>query len=226
MDPTPEDVYRNLVLHTPLKSGVFVRAVEFKTGGAPIHHAVIRVDNTGASRRRDGADGQPGFDGMAQDNVQDPDGHFIGWAPGRGPIVAPQGMPWRLDPGTALVIELHLLPGVEEIPVMPQVGLFLTDEPPARTPVIVIMGSRAIEIPAGEKEYPISDSYVLPGDMDLLSLYPHAHYLGKDIRVEAKLLDGTSRMLLHIARWDFHWQQDYRYVSRSEEHTSELQSQR
>ena len=27
----------------------------------------------------------------------------VGWAPGRGPIVAPQGMPWRLDPGTDLV---------------------------------------------------------------------------------------------------------------------------
>src|SRR5262249_43477775 len=34
-----------------------------------------------------------------------------------------------------------------------------------------------------------------------------------DMRVEAKLPDGTSRTLLHIARWDFHWQQDYRYVS-------------
>ena len=49
--------------------------------------------------------------------------------------------------------------------------------------------------------------------MDLLSVYPHAHYLGKDIRVEAKLPDSTSRTLLHIAKWSFHWQQDYRYLS-------------
>ena len=42
---------------------------------------------------------------------QDPDGHFIGWAPGRGPIVAPDGLPWSLDASTDLVIELHLLPG-------------------------------------------------------------------------------------------------------------------
>src|SRR5262245_28416748 len=67
-----EDVYRNLVLRTSLESGVFVRAVEFKTGGAPIHHAVIRVDQTSASRRRDGEDGQPGFEGMAWQGVQDP----------------------------------------------------------------------------------------------------------------------------------------------------------
>ena len=107
LNPGAEDIYRNLVLRTSLKSAAFVRAVEFKTNGAPIHHAVIRVDRTQASRRRDGADGQPGFDGMAWESVQDPDGHFIGWAPGRGPILAPDGMPWRLDRGADLVIELH-----------------------------------------------------------------------------------------------------------------------
>ncbi len=207
------DVFRNVIMRVPLEAAKYVRTVEFLPGIAPIHHAVIRIDRTGESRRQDGKDGKPGFDGMASVDVQNPDGHFIGWAPGRGPIVSPQGMPWRLDPGTDLVIELHLLPGNESIPVAPQVGLFLADEPPAQTPVMAIMGSRAIDIPAGDKEYAIADSYTLPGDMDLLSVYPHAHYLGKDMRVEARLTDGTSRTLLHIAGWNFHWQQDYRYVS-------------
>ena len=98
------------VLRSPLKKGVFIRAVEFKTNGAPIHHAVIRVDASSASRRRDGEDGQPGFDGMASQTVQDPEGHFIGWAPGRGPILSPDGIPWRLERGADLVVELHLVP--------------------------------------------------------------------------------------------------------------------
>jgi hypothetical protein len=88
-----DDVYRNLVLKVPLADGVFVRAVEFKTNGAPIHHAVIRVDRTSTSRRHDGDDGQPGFDGMAF-SVRDPDGQFIGWARthpvSRGDGVAPR----------------------------------------------------------------------------------------------------------------------------------------
>jgi Flp pilus assembly protein TadD len=207
------DVFRNVVMRVPIETTKYVKTVEFLPGLAPVHHAVIRIDRTGESLRGDGKDGKPGFDGMTSVDVQSPDGHFIGWAPGRGPIVAPQGMPWRLDPGTDLVIELHLLPGSEPTPVEPQVGLFLTDEPPAHTPVMLIMGSRAIDIPAGDKEYAITDSYTVPGDVDLLSLYPHAHYLGKDMRVDAKLPDGTSRTLLHIAKWDFHWQQDYRYSS-------------
>lgn len=207
------DVFRNVVMRVPVETTKYVKTVEFVPGLAPVHHAVIRIDRTGESRKQDGEDGKPGFDGMASVDVQNPDGHFIGWAPGRGPIVAPTGMPWRLDPGTDLVIELHLLPGSEQIPVAPQIGLFLSDEPPSHAPVMLIMGSRAIDIPPGEKEYTITDSYALPGDADILSLYPHAHYLGKDMRVEAKLPDGTSRTLLHIARWDFHWQQDYRYSS-------------
>jgi Flp pilus assembly protein TadD len=211
--PGGEDVYRHLVVHTRLKSTVFVRALEFKTGGAPIHHAVIRVDRTSASRRRDGQDGQPGFDGMSWDSVQDPGGHFIGWAPGRGPIVAPDGMPWRLDSGADLVIEVHVIPTDEPIPVQPTVGLFLTDTPPVQTPVTVRMNSKLIDIPAGERDYVVTETYELPVAADLMSVYPHAHYLGKEMLVTAALPDGSVKTLIHIRKWSFHWQQDYRYVT-------------
>ena len=51
--------------------------MEFQTGGAPVHHAVVHLDRTPGSRKRDGADGQPGFDGMGAPDTQEPDGHFI-----------------------------------------------------------------------------------------------------------------------------------------------------
>lgn len=211
--PTSEDIYRHLVLRAPLNAGAFVRAVEFKTNGAPIHHAVIRVDNTHESRRRDGQDGQPGFDGMMWDNAQDPEGHFVGWAPGRGPIVSPDRMPWRLEAGADLVVELHLVPSRKPLVIAPTIALFLTDTPPARTPLTVKMGSRAIDIPPGESRYVVTDTYELPVAIELLSVYPHAHYLGKDMQVTAALPDGTTSSLLHIRHWSFHWQQDYRYVT-------------
>jgi hypothetical protein len=75
------DVYRNVVLRVPLATTRFVRALEFRPGEAPVHHAVIRIDRAQASRGLDGADGQPGFDGMAAIEVQDPDGHFLGGRP-------------------------------------------------------------------------------------------------------------------------------------------------
>jgi Tfp pilus assembly protein PilF/mono/diheme cytochrome c family protein len=211
--PGGEDVYRNMVIRAPFDADVFVRAVEFRTAGAPVHHAVIRIDRTPASRRRDAEDEEPGFDGMAWHNVQDPDGQFIGWAPGRGPIESPEGMAWRLERGTDLVIEMHVIPGAAPIALQPEIGLFLTNTPPTHTPLTVRMGSKMIDIPAGKADYRVTDTYELPAAVKLLSVYPHAHYLGAEMRVTATLPGGAVKTLLHIRNWNFHWQQDYRYVT-------------
>ena len=211
--PEGHDVYRNLVIRVDTTTTRYVRAMEFLPGDAPVHHAVIRVDRNRVSRAEDGVDGQPGFDGMAAGGVQDPDGHFLGWAPGRGPIVAPDDLPWILAPGSDLVVELHLMPDATAVAVQPTIGLYFTDTPPRQSPVMIIMGSKAIDIPPGASDYWIEDRYELPVDVDVLSVYPHAHYLGREMDVRAIARDGTSRPLLHIRKWSFNWQQDYRYVT-------------
>ena len=211
--PGGHDVYRNLVIRLAVPATRYVRAIEFMPGDAPVHHAVIRIDRQRLSRTDDGVDGQPGFDGMAANGVQDPDGHFLGWAPGRGPIVAPDTLPWVLNQGSDLVIELHLMPGAKPVAVQPTVGVFFTDAAPARSPVMLVMGSKAIDIPAGATDYTIEDRYTLPVDVEVLSVYPHAHYLGHDMEVRALLPDGTATPLLHIRNWSFNWQQDYRYTT-------------
>ncbi len=212
--PGDLDVFRNLVLPISLPASQFIRAVEFRPGSnRAVHHAVISLDRTRASRRRDGADGRPGYDGMITQGAENPDGHFLGWTPGRGPILAPDGMPWRLDSGTDLVVQLHLLPQDRPEKVRPAIGLHFSETPPTKVPLMIKLGSKAIDIPAGEANYTITDAYVLPVEVDVLSVYPHAHYLGKEIEARAELPDGTSRWLLRIPRWDFHWQQDYRYVT-------------
>jgi len=213
LKPSEADVYRNVVVRSPVSSDVFVRAVEFRTNGAPIHHAVIRVDRTGASRRRDGEDGQPGYDGMAWQSTQDPDGQFIGWAPGRGPIVAPDGMPWRLERGADLVIEMHMLAAKAPREIKPTVALFFSGAAPSKTPLTVKMSSKLIDIPPGQRDYVVTDTYDLPVAVDLMSVYPHAHYLATDMLVTAALPGGTTKTILHIPHWSFHWQQDYRFAA-------------
>jgi Flp pilus assembly protein TadD len=108
---------------------------------------------------------------------------------------------------------LHLLHGKAPVAVQPTVGLYFSDTPPVYSPLMVVMGTKAIDIPPGVSDYAISDRYVLPADVALLSVYPHAHYLGKEMSVRATLPDGSTKRLLHIGSWDFHWQQDYRYVA-------------
>jgi Flp pilus assembly protein TadD len=211
--PSGNDVFRNLVIRTSLPADRFVRAVEFSPGTASIHHAVLHLDPTSASRQLDGRDGQPGFDGMGGPGTEEPDGHFVGWAPGRGPIVSAEGRPWRLARNTDLVLELHLIPGETPQSVLPAVALFFDAAPAQDAPVMMKMGDVAIDIPPGRSDYAIADRYVLPVDVKVLSLYPHAHYLGREMKVTATPPGGPARTLLHIKQWSFHWQQDYRYVS-------------
>src|SRR4029453_4806349 len=93
------------------------------------------------------------------------------------------------------------------------IGLFFSDTPPTRTPISVKLESQAIDIPAGDANYVVEDSYVLPVDVDAVSVYPHAHYLGKEMRGTATLPDGSEQSLIWIRQWDFRWQDRYRYRS-------------
>src|SRR5262245_6133067 len=213
LQPGPADKYRQVVFPLELPAGRFVKTVEFQPGSRAVHHAVIRLDRTRESRRKDGKDGAPGFEGVMAPDVRNPDGHFVGWAPGRGPLVSPEGMPWRLDTGVDLVVELHMVPGAEATAVQPSIAFYFTNDPPKATPVELTMGVMTIDIPAGDAAYQVTQSIELPADVSLLALGPHAHYLGHQMQVTAKKPDGTIDRLLDINHWDFHWQQEYRFVT-------------
>ncbi len=51
----------------------------------------------------------------------------------------------------------------------------------------------------------------MPIDVDVLAVYPHAHYLGKVLEAYATLPDGTRKWLIRIPDWDLNWQGVYRY---------------
>jgi Tfp pilus assembly protein PilF len=208
------DVFRNFVIPLTVPKTRYVRAVEFRSGtdGPVIHHAVIGIDRTRASRRLDAQDPEPGYDDQLSGGVEGPDGHFLSWTPGKAPFMAPDGMAWRLDPGTDLVLQLHMLPGKAQTTVRARLGLFFSDAAPTRQPVLIKLGSKAIEIAAGEAAYVVRDEYTLPADVDVLSVYPHAHYLAKDVKGVARLPDGTTKELIWIRDWNFNWQDEYRYA--------------
>jgi tetratricopeptide (TPR) repeat protein len=132
-------------------------------------------------------------------------------------------MSWRLEPGSSLVVQMHMVQtrGAARVRQTPtdapesiqiRVGLyFAADGPPERTPTTLRLGRQNIDIPPGETRYVVSDSYVLPVDVEVHSVQPHAHYLAREIKGVATLPDGTRRWLIHIGDWDFHWQDVYRY---------------
>ncbi len=207
------DVFRNFVIPIPIEKRRFVRGFEFLPGNARlVHHARMLLDRSGRSRAQDAAADGPGFDGgMALDAVFDPEGHWVGWTPGKQPALRPPDMAWTLDPGTDLVLELHMVPTGKPETIRSSLGLYFTDRAPSRIPLILRLGKNTIDIPAGESDYRTEDSFTLPVDVEALNVYAHAHYLGKSIEAWADLPDGTRRSLLRIDDWSFDWQDEYRY---------------
>lgn len=209
------DAWRNFVIPIPVSQTRYVKTVELRPGNARfVHHALMAIDDMGSSRRRDARDPTPGFEGMDMGDAQMPDGSLMGWTPGMLPFPGIEGTAWRLDPGADAVLQLHLLPSGKPEIVEPAIGIYFAPSPATGSPMYVLQlqADEQIDIPAGAADFVVTDAIELPVDVDVFAAYPHAHYLGKRIEAWATLPDGTTRWLIRIDRWDFKWQDIYRYV--------------
>lgn len=208
------DVSRVFVLPVPVRTMRYVKGLEFRPGnGKVVHHANIRIDRTPASRQLDDQDPRPGYEGLLSHSAVYPDGHFLGWTPGQVAPLLPKGLAWRLDSGTDLVVEIHMKPTGRAEVVEPSIGLYFGDDAPERTPAMLRLGRQSIDIAAGERDYASTDSFVLPVDVEVQAVQPHAHYRAREVTGIATLPDGTTKWLIYIKDWDFRWQHVYRYVT-------------
>lgn len=215
LPPQGTDTYWNFIFPVPIQETRWVKAVEIRPGDKRyVHHANILVDRAGASRKREAEPGA-GFGGMEiriESQVFDPDSHLLFWKPGTIPYVEPEGMALRLDKGTDLILNTHLQPSGKPEIIQPSIGLYFTPHPATKLPMLLqIENDAKLDIPAGEKDFLLTDEFTLPIDVDLMAVYPHAHYLGKDMQAIATLPDGTQQTLIHIPQWNLNWQAVYRY---------------
>jgi tetratricopeptide (TPR) repeat protein len=214
LPPVGQDVYRNFVIPLPIESKTFVRALELRPGNTRIvHHARILVDRSRASRRLDEKDDEPGYDGMLADAAEFPDGLFLGWSPGKIPLEGDEALVWSIEPSVDLVIQLHMMPSGKPEEIRAEVGFYFTEEPPRKRAAVLQLGSRTIDIAPGDASHAVEDRYVLKADADVIGIYPHAHFLCREMQAFATLPDGTRTWLLWIRDWDFYRQDEFRYES-------------
>lgn len=207
------DRFRTFVLPLSLQSPRLVRGLEFRPGArAVVHHANILLDATARSRELDLREEGPGYEGPLARTAMYPDGHLLGYAPGQPDPLLPSTLAWTLEPGTDLVLQLHLKPSGKPEAVRPSVGLYFSDEAAARAPVMLRLGRQSLDILPGERDYRVTDVYQLPVDIEVLALRPHAHYRARTVRASVTLPGGASKELLSIPEWDFDWQNVYRFV--------------
>src|ERR1700733_10521282 len=211
------DVFRNFVLPYPLKQTHYIRAMEIRPVAPQIvHHANMLIDRTASFRRAHPAEWKDGVPGMELEvdagNDFDPDSNFLFWKPDTPVLVEPEGMPWRLDPGNDLILNMHLKPSGKPELAAAQIGLYFTDQPPTKKPMLLqLEHDDALDIPPGARNFVVEDSLRLPVDVEVLGIYPHAHYLGKHLEAWAALPDQQKKWLIVIPNWDIDRQSVYRY---------------
>jgi mono/diheme cytochrome c family protein len=215
------DMFRNFVIPTGVMEDKWVRAIEIRPSAPKVvHHVLFAYDVTDGSRKRDGADGQPGSDSsMAPIGVGvggSPNlGGLGGWAIGSPAFVMPDGHALRLPKGSDLILQTHFhLSGKPEAE-RSRVGIYFADKPETTLidltfPPLYGFGA-GINISPGARDYTLDDSMTLPLEVDAYAVYAHAHYIGKEIKATATLPDGSSKPLIWIRDWDFNWQDPYIY---------------
>ncbi len=203
------------------------------------HHAIILSDSTGGAAELDRRTPEPGFNGMSvwwfrpgkASQAARGTGSFIErfvgiyldrlrsglytiWTVGRAPQFFIRRAAYRIPRSSDLALQMHFHPSGKRETEQALIGLHFAETAPERTmthlEIPPLFGrTKGIDIPAGEKHYTVTDSFTTPIDLDVYQMFPHMHYLGKQIKVTATDPDGSVRTLLWVDRWDFNWQESY-----------------
>jgi hypothetical protein len=208
------DLYRCFVVPTAFAEDRFVSVAEFLPGDRRIvHHVIGYIDTTGQAEALDRAEpglgytcfGGPGFV---------PRGGLGGWAPGAPPTAMPDGVGMLLPAGARVVLQVHYHNRTGgTVRDLTRVGLRFAardrGQARARHPRaesrVPHPRRRGAACGAGEL-HAAADV-----DMHAIGISPHMHMLGREMRVTVTYPDGTSRPLVYIDDWDFHWQGSYRF---------------
>jgi len=209
--PDGPDQFRCFVIPLNLDEDAYVGAMEFRADDRrTVHHALVFIDPNGQGRKlaagsKDGGYtcfGSPGFAA----------GLMGGWAPGQLPSKPVPGYAITLRKGSDLVLQIHYHPSGKPAEDQSSLGLFFTD-PPTKGRTVVLVGTNKIDIPPGDSHYVVRASVTMPADGAVLRITPHAHYVCKDMKVDAYLPDGSVTPLIWIKDWDFNWQGSYTYAT-------------
>ncbi|HEV2691727.1 MAG TPA: hypothetical protein VG347_02415 [Verrucomicrobiae bacterium] len=205
------DIYRNLAVPLGLKEDKWVTAIDMRPSArAVVHHVLYFADPKGTAHERAPQGDEPGFSGM-RTGASVPLG---GWAVGAQPHFFPEGLAMQLPKGSDLVIQYHFHPTGKPEAEKSVIGLYFAKQAPTRTLTRIQMPPHYslfsdLNIPAGEKDFVIRDSYTLPAAVDGVGVTAHAHYIAKQMKMTATLPGGEVKTLLWIKDWDFAWQDKY-----------------
>ncbi|GMV38612.1 MAG: hypothetical protein AMXMBFR64_03280 [Myxococcales bacterium] len=216
----PDD-YRCFILdHTFEKETYMVASQVLPDQRALVHHVLLYLlpsEMVAAADALDAADEGPGYTCFGGPGVSS---KTIGaWVPGAVPVTTPADTAIRLPAGSRIVMQIHYnLLSTDTLPDQTALDLWLTEEQPKWLLSINPQPHFSIDIAAGDPESVQTRDFPNKGSKPwtVVGVLPHMHMLGKRISVTALHGDGTEECMVDIPRWDFNWQQGYRFLTGQE----------
>jgi len=212
------DIYRCLPMPTNLTQDTYVSAIDIRPGDRQtVHHVIAYVDSSGASQQLDDNDAGPGYTcfGGPGFAISDPASATLGgWAPGMRPVTLPDGVAYKLNANSRVVLQIHYHPhNAAPKADRTEIGIYFSKQKPKQILRIVPLINQSFTIPPGDPNYRVTASLPipLPVDAHLQLIAPHMHLLGRRMHVTATTPKGGSQCLVDINDWDFNWQGMYLY---------------
>jgi hypothetical protein len=206
------DVYRDFVFHTHFDHPMYVRGFDVEPGNRRVvHHALVYTDITHYSDKlaEKQNDGQDGFTVAGGGPGFFPDTTLGGWAPGGTPHYSPGGYGFRLKAGANVVLQVHYHKDGKPEDDLTRVALYFTKEPPAKVMEITWVVNPRIDIPAGADNHAEHFTFNINHDTTIYAVAPHMHLTGKSMKATVVFPDGSTKPLIYVKDWDFHWQFSY-----------------
>jgi len=208
------DIYRYQRIALNLPDDKWVQAIELRPSARKVvHHVLYFAASSEEAKRIEAEQEASGSSGASMRFTRSmvPLG---GIAVGGQPHLLPGGLALKVPKGTDLMFQYHFHPIGKAETEQSTVGLYFAKQPPDHTltnvQLPVSYGLFAgLDIAPGQKDFRVRDSFVLPVDVQAVSVGAHAHYIGKTMKMTATFPDGTVKTLLDIKDWDFAWQDRY-----------------
>lgn len=207
-----DDLHQHFVIPTGLTRDRLIEAIEFRPGNsAVVHHAGFYLDASSAAKKLDATDPDVGYGGGAGPQFYSY-GKLRTWTPGTRPQRFPEGFGQLIRKDTDIMMEIHYQRTGKVETDRSKIGVYFA--PPKTKQVVLefqVMDTN-LEIPVGNNRYHQHVTYTLPVATTLLDVAPHLHSLGREVKAEARLPDGTVKPLIWIKDWDVNWQGQYVFL--------------
>jgi hypothetical protein len=120
-----------------------------------------------------------------------------------------------LPAGYQLLFQMHYTPNGKAGTDRSRVGIVFADPKEVTHLVRTVQAiNTGFEIPAGADNYKVeATSFPYNFDADLVQLFPHMHFRGKQFDYEVRYPNGKREMLLDVPNYQFAWQLTYELSS-------------